>query len=360
MADTPPPAGLLDRAGRVFFLAREFVRTLTEHDDAGHLLRTDTASAWEQSRPAFDGLCAALEELGDERQSSPLGFDLVTEMLRRVEGIALQMHEVAQNADGHLWRTLIELCLHLEVAVANGEDVLRRAGLPVPANTSRARLERLIVPFASDSVPEAEVSEPVTIDNLLDYAVRVRDSLDDTTDLTRDESLNLIQVAKAYKAASEFGLVRASEIPETLLDNNGAKRKLDTLIPLLRARLESPSDTLNARVLDLGPAGALLRIFTNGLSDERIKSALRAFMRANQTANEKLVAIDRILPIPPTASAEQLGELLGVTKQAILKTGWWIEHRKGEKADEIGRRRSAHQKRAEGYEPPNSASNGGR
>jgi hypothetical protein len=45
-----------------------------------------------------------------------------------------------------------------------------------------------------------------------------------------------------------------------------------------------------------------------------------------------------------------LGELVGVTKQAVLKTDWWIQHRKGEKSDEVGRRHISHQERAKQHE----------
>jgi hypothetical protein len=39
-----------------------------------------------------------------------------------------------------------------------------------------------------------------------------------------------------------------------------------------------------------------------------------------------------------------------VTKQAVLKTDWWIQNRKGEKETEVGRRREGHRKRASSYE----------
>jgi hypothetical protein len=113
-----------------------------------------------------------------------------------------------------------------------------------------------------------------------------------------------------------------------------------------------------------GPAGhpslALLRVFTNGLSDERIREAARVLSDGRLTAHDKLTEIDALLPFPPTASAEQLGDMLGVTKQAVMKTGWWKENRKGEKADEVGRRRAAHRKRAQEHEPPGPDADGER
>jgi hypothetical protein len=97
---------------------------------------------------------------------------------------------------------------------------------------------------------------------------------------------------------------------------------------------------------------ALMRVYTNGIADDRIEKATRLLADDKLTANEKLTKIDALIPFPATASAEQLGEMLGVTKQAVLKTDWWIQHRKGEKEDEIGRRRERHRKRAKRYEAP--------
>jgi hypothetical protein len=97
---------------------------------------------------------------------------------------------------------------------------------------------------------------------------------------------------------------------------------------------------------------ALLRVFTNGIADDRIEKATRLLSDAQLTANEKLTKIDALIPIPATASAEQLGEMLGVTKQAVLKTDWWMQNRKGEKENEVGRRREGHRKRAKSYEAP--------
>ena len=95
-----------------------------------------------------------------------------------------------------------------------------------------------------------------------------------------------------------------------------------------------------------GSVIALMRVFTNGVSDDRIRQAARLLDDDKLTVNEKLTKIDALIPIPATASAEQLGQMLGVTKQAVLKTEWWIQNRKGERQDEIGRRRVKHQERA--------------
>ena len=126
-------------------------------------------------------------------------------------------------------------------------------------------------------------------------------------------------------------------------------------------RLEKPSDPVpavglaeatTAAATGSNASLALMRVFTNGIADDRIEKATRLLADDKLTVNEKLTKIDALIPFPATASAEQLGEMLGVTKQAVLKTDWWIQNRKGEKESEVGRRRDGHRKRAKSYEAP--------
>jgi hypothetical protein len=85
---------------------------------------------------------------------------------------------------------------------------------------------------------------------------------------------------------------------------------------------------------------ALLRVYTNGVADERIRQAARIAADDTLTANEKLTRIDELIPVPPTASAEQLGALLGVSKTAVLKTEWWDKNRRGMADEAVELRRS--------------------
>jgi hypothetical protein len=93
------------------------------------------------------------------------------------------------------------------------------------------------------------------------------------------------------------------------------------------------------------PLSRLLSVYTDGLSDDRIRQAGKVLEDTKMSTNEKLAEIDRLMPFPPTASASQLGQFLGVSKTAVLKTAWWVQNRKGERANEIGRRRSGHLQR---------------
>ncbi len=95
-----------------------------------------------------------------------------------------------------------------------------------------------------------------------------------------------------------------------------------------------------------------MSVFTNGVADERMTRAFRLLADPSLTVNEKLTRIDALIRFPATASAEQLGVMLGVSKQAVLKSEWWVQNRKGEKASEIGRRRTGHERRAEEYRTP--------
>jgi hypothetical protein len=101
------------------------------------------------------------------------------------------------------------------------------------------------------------------------------------------------------------------------------------------------------------PFLALLRVFTDGVSDERIQKATQFLTDAKLTVDEKLTKIDRMIQFPVTASANDLAQMLGgVSKTAVIHSLWWQSNRAGKKAEEIDRRRQKHQDRAEEYENP--------
>lgn len=96
---------------------------------------------------------------------------------------------------------------------------------------------------------------------------------------------------------------------------------------------------------DHAAAIKLWSIYTNGVSDERLKLASSVLLNCDLTIDQKLQKIDEAVPIPPSASAAKLGSLLGVSKTAIQKTPWYIKNRKGERESLIGRRRQIHRER---------------
>lgn len=82
----------------------------------------------------------------------------------------------------------------------------------------------------------------------------------------------------------------------------------------------------------------LLRIYAGKVSDQKFQTMLKVLASDRSTAGEKLEKIDSILPVPPAASAEALGQLLGVTAAAVIQTPWWKKNRKGKKDEEtVGR-----------------------
>src|SRR5262245_32956164 len=86
----------------------------------------------------------------------------------------------------------------------------------------------------SPATSAAAEDPPVTVAALLDYALRVRNELDDEGDSRRDEALNLIQVRKVCLYAERFELARPAESPEAPISRAGAARILDEIISRLR------------------------------------------------------------------------------------------------------------------------------
>jgi hypothetical protein len=118
---------------------------------------------------------------------------------------------------------------------------------------------------------------------------------------------------------------------------------------------DAPEKRSEARSTDglTEPAAAAIRLlnaFTNGLADERLDKAANVLNNDTLTIDEKLWAIDALMPIPPTVSGAKLGKALGVSKTAIQNTTWYIQKRKGQKDNEIGRRHEQYRQRGQQYE----------
>lgn len=130
-----------------------------------------------------------------------------------------------------------------------------------------------------------EFDQP-TVEQLLDAAVRLRDELDDETDPDRDALVSWpwIPVLNVFDFAHRLGLVRAAELPEQPISRDGARRKLDHLLPLLRAQLPCPrwSRRLSVsdcrRVLALGAKAVtaeLQRMAVQGRAEKVTRQAWR-------------------------------------------------------------------------------------
>lgn len=117
------------------------------------------------------------------------------------------------------------------------------------------------------------------------------------------------------------------------------------------ARPEPPALPLPQPLPDHALA-ALLSVYTNGVADERLRQAAQILTDDTLTAHEKLTKIDGLIRFPPTASAEQLGAMLGVSKQTVMKTAWWCKNRRGMTDDEIERCQARLTDRGRKYERP--------
>lgn len=97
MADTSRLAGLLDRAGHVFLLARQLA------DSFYQSLKPDAslfdALEWEAFAPKFEEIWAKLIEIKDDAQNPPDGFADVAFELRETARIARQIWSNVIQAD---------------------------------------------------------------------------------------------------------------------------------------------------------------------------------------------------------------------------------------------------------------------
>lgn len=170
----------------------------------------------------------------------------------------------------------------------------------------------------------------------------------DKADFLAEASVALVEVGSPYELAKAYRRLRhkiddcihaISPLPKEIAqatDNETAHaiegRDSEPTTP------ETPAG--NPGEKDEVTKDDVVRVYTNGVSDERIKQVYMIANNTNLTVNEKLYEIDKILPLPPTASARQLGEMLHVSGAAVQQTRWWVDNRKGKKKCEIEQRRS--------------------
>jgi len=130
---------------------------------------------------------------------------------------------------------------------------------------------------------------------------------------------------------------------------------LDRAEKEVRHMLQSRGAALPAQTATSGDDAEVLRrvvsLFTGGIADARIPEVARVVKDKTLTVNERLERVDSLFRIPAATSAAQLAKVLGVSRQAVMKTAWWKAHRRGAKDAEIARRRDVHRRRAASYEP---------
>lgn len=126
MAAPSPPAGLLDRAGRIFAQAADLARAFAaECDTQGRGLRAVDPTAWVRHRPAFETFCDALLELRDEMVAPPTGYEPLAKALMEAARVAKQIRDVMQTSYGQTWQSFLDFRFHLNSAVASGVEAIR-------------------------------------------------------------------------------------------------------------------------------------------------------------------------------------------------------------------------------------------
>jgi hypothetical protein len=170
-------------------------------------------------------------------------------------------------------------------------------------------------------------------------------------DLLEPENPNWLQVGRKLRGSGYRDHDLAGRTAPELLDLLGPQ-VAPSVAEITRPPESPPATTSSDDVT------RLLRVFTDGIADDRIRKAAQLLGNGKLTVNEKLTKIDELIPLPAIATAEQLAEMLGVTKQAVLKTDWWVRKRKGETENDVDDRRERHRKRAKGYESPGQEDDG--
>jgi hypothetical protein len=121
-------------------------------------------------------------------------------------------------------------------------------------------------------------------------------------------AVRLIEAATGDRARGTTELVAiATDVlglpPEAVLDMTA-----NELVAQLQRAADRPQSSPTPEQPAPAPAAdapslALLRVFTNGIVDERIRQAAQILADDTLTANEKLTRIDELIHFPSTASA---------------------------------------------------------
>jgi len=96
----------------------------------------------------------------------------------------------------------------------------------------------------------------------------------------------------------------------------------------------------------------ILSVYARKCSDQRFQEIVRILNNPNLTIDGKLWEIDKVLPIPVTASSQVLANLLGVSKAAIVKTDWWQKNRRRQKERDCAAREERLEEKGKLYDWP--------
>jgi hypothetical protein len=181
----------------------------------------------------------------------------------------------------------------------------------------------------------AEPSLPATLEEILAWVSDNQELLSATGSCKMARAIlsegALVCAAAGWPDLAALFEQRAAELSTTSQYDH---RRVEDLLRRMRQKAEGMTQMTHA--LD-NPAPAqveprneeeriffmLASIYSGGVTDVRLRDVCKLAMDPSLTVEQKLAKIDGLLPFPSTTKAAKLGELLGVSKQAILKTQWW-------------------------------------
>jgi hypothetical protein len=125
MANSSALAGLLDRAGHVFHLASQLGRTFQDERGSRGGLRQVDPTSWVRNQPTFNKYCAAILDLRYAMQNPPDGFAPVAQALMKAAGVAKQIRDGMQTADGETWAAFLDFFPELNSVAAAGREAIK-------------------------------------------------------------------------------------------------------------------------------------------------------------------------------------------------------------------------------------------
>jgi len=101
-----------------------------------------------------------------------------------------------------------------------------------------------------------------------------------------------------------------------------------------------------AEPVDQAAWQATINFYTGGIADDRLQQVAAIVAQRDLSVDERLQKINDILPIPATASLQDVADLFGVTRQAVHQTDWYQHNRAGEGESKKEQRRRRLSERA--------------
>ncbi len=266
MADENPLAGLLDRAGKVFFLAGELGRAF--HEKFQRQGRQIDPADLNHHAPTFNKYCAALLDLRDAMQNPPDGFATVAKPLLEAARSAKDIRDTLQRPDSRNWAAYLEFFPRLNSVCEDGWRAVKEV--------TKAR--RLDDPFAfvdKAATPAFSLLDrfPATPAGHVAFLEFVRDEVHQAAEAKRR------QLEQGYPNATIESMVRGIKWAEA-----GARlAALSTLPEMVRKNV---GDTLH-RQLTVGTVEQIDNLLIPAISE--LRNQIERSRAAEQENNSVIV-----------------------------------------------------------------------